>query len=257
MWAAFKDLVFLCIQGVYGFVNDWGMAILIVTIIFRIIITPLMQKQIKSSYDMTKMQPKMQELQEKYADDQMRLQEEMQKLYSEAHFNPLAGCLPLLLQMPIFVALFQVLQEMGDRVGSSSYQFYHLVPDLTLTPALSFNSGFGVFLPYLILLLVFAFATFLPMVMQQMGQPDSPQKKQTMFMSVFMSLFMLWIGWRSPAGVLLFWGASSIYAVVQQRLTMNHLKREDEKKEAEEAETKPVTVDVTRKTKKKRPTKKH
>ena len=256
MWAAFKDLVFLCIQGVYNFVGDWGMAILIVTIIFRIIITPLMGRQIKSSYDMTKMQPKMQELQEKYADDQPRLQEEMQKMYAEAHFNPLAGCLPILLQMPIFMALFQVLREMGDRVGSSSYEFYNLVKDLTLTPASSLEQGIAVFIPYLILLVVFAGATFLPMVLQQMGQPNSQQKRQTMFMSVFMSIFMLWIGWRSPAGVLLFWGASSVYAVIQQRVTMLRLKKEDEKKEAEE-EVKPVTVDVTRKEKKKRPTKKH
>lgn len=256
MWAAFKDLVFLCIQGVYSFVGDWGMAILLVTIIFRVIITPLTRSQIKSSYDMTKMQPKMQELQDKYADDQMRLQEEMQKLYADAHFNPLAGCLPILLQMPIFIALFQVLQEMGDRVGSSSYQFYNLVEDLTLTPATSLQQGFWVFLPYLILLIVFAGATFLPMVLQQKDQPNSPQKRQTMFMSVFMSLFMLWIGWRSPAGVLLFWGASSIYAVIQQRVLMHRFKKEDEKKEAEE-EDKPVAVDVTRKPKKKRPKKKH
>lgn len=256
MWAAFKDLVFLCIQGVYGFVGDWGMAILLVTIIFRVIITPLTRSQIKSSYDMTKMQPKMQELQEKFADDQVRLQEEMQKLYADAHFNPLAGCLPILLQMPIFVALFQVLQEMGDRVGSSSYQFYNLVKDLTLTPATSLQQGFWVFLPYLILLIVFAGATFLPMVLQQKDQPNSPQKRQTMFMSIFMSLFMLWIGWRSPAGVLLFWGASSVYAVIQQRLLMRHLKKEDEEKEAQ-VEDKPVAVDVTRKPKKKRPRKKH
>ena len=258
MWAAFKDLIFMCIQGVYNFVGDWGMAILIVTIIFRIAISPLMQKQIKSSFDMQKMQPKMKELQDKYKDDQPRLQEEMQKLYAEAHFNPVAGCLPLLLQMPIFMALFQVLREMGNRVGpDTSYEFYNIVEDLTLTPSLALQQGISIFIPYVTLLVIFAGATFLPMVLQQMGQPDSQQKRQTMIMSAIMSVMMLWIGWRSPAGVLLFWGASSLFGVAQQQITMRMLKRNDAKASEEIIEVKPVEVDVTRKQKKKRPTKKH
>lgn len=256
MWAAFKDLIFMCIQGVYGFVGDWGMAILIVTLIFRIIISPLMQRQIKSSYEMTRMQPKMKELQDKYKDDQMRLQEEMQKLYADAHFNPLAGCLPILLQMPIFMALFQVLREMGQRV-TSTYEFYNLVKDLTLTPSSSLQQGVMVFIPYVTLLIIFAGATFLPMMLQQMGQPDSQQKRQTLMMSAIMSLMMLWIGWQSPAGVLLFWGVSSLYGVAQQQITMSVLKKEDAAKKEEQIEVAPVQVEVTRKQKKKRPTKKN
>lgn len=78
-----------------------------------------------------------------------------------------------------------------------------------------------------------------------------------MLMSGLMSLMMLWIGWRSPAGVLLFWGASSIYGVAQQQITMRMMKRADAKKEEEIIDVKPVQVDVTRKQKKKRPTKSH
>jgi YidC/Oxa1 family membrane protein insertase len=67
MWDAFKDLIFWCINSVYSFAGDWGMAILIVTLIFRVILMPLMRKQIKSSYQMQKVQPLMQEIQQKYA----------------------------------------------------------------------------------------------------------------------------------------------------------------------------------------------
>ena len=257
MWDAFKDLIFWCIQSVHSLVGDWGMAIIIITIIFRVAISPLMQKQIKSSHEMQKMQPKMQELQAKYADDQPRLQEEMQKLYADANFNPLAGCLPILLQMPIFMALFGVLREMPTYMGSEagSYGFYSLVPDLTMTPSAAFGEGFMTFLPYLILLVLFAAATFAPMVMQQMSTPDSPQKKQTLIMAALMSVMMLWIGWSSPGGVLLFWGTSSLIGIAQQRIVMSSLKRADEAKAAEMAEEMPVQVDVTRKVKKKRPTK--
>ena len=197
----------------------------------------------------------MTEIQTKYANDPTRMQEEMQKLYAEVHFNPLAGCLPMLLQMPIFIALFQVLQEMGDRTQGSSYEFYHIVPNLVMSPSAVFSDGFLAFLPYLILLVVFAGATFVPMILQMSGQKDNPQRKQTLIMSGVMSLFMLWIGWGSPAGVLLFWGTSSLLAIAQQQITRSMLKRQDEEKAAEEP-VKPIVVDVTRKAAKPKPKKK-
>ena len=106
MWDAFKDAIFICIEFFYNFVHDWGLAIVIVTLIFRLILFPLMQKQIKSTFQMQKFSPLMQEIQTKYADDKQRQSAEMQKLYAESGFNPLAGCLPMILQMPIFIALF-------------------------------------------------------------------------------------------------------------------------------------------------------
>ena len=256
MWEAFKDFIFWCISGCHSIFGDWGMAILIVTFIFRLLLFPLMQKQIKSTYQMQKVQPLVQEVQARYADDPQRQQEEMQKIYAEAKFNPIAGCLPIFLQMPIFIALFQVLQEMGTRTGSSNYSFYNIIPDLTLSPATAFDQGIVVFIPYLILLIIFAGATFRPMILTQLNSPDSSQKKTTLLMSGFMTLFMIYIGWGSPGGVLLFWGVSSLFGVAQQQITTHLMKSKDEAKEAELEEIKPVKVDVTRKTKKKRPSKK-
>ena len=103
MWDVFKDWIFNVIQFFYDFCGDWGLAIIIVTIIFRILVAPLMHKQAKSNFQMQKIQPQIQKIQEKYASDQPRMQQEMQRLYAEAKFNPLAGCLPMLLQMPIFI----------------------------------------------------------------------------------------------------------------------------------------------------------
>ena len=148
MWDVFKDWIFDIIHFFYDFCGDWGLAIIIVTVIFRILISPLMHKQTKSSFQMQKVQPLMQELQRKYADDQPRLQEEMQKLYAEVKFNPLAGCLPMLLQMPIFMALFQVLSEMGSRTSGTTYEFYNLVPSLVMRPSEALAVGFGTFDPY-------------------------------------------------------------------------------------------------------------
>ncbi len=258
MWDVFKDWIFDVIEFFYNFCGDWGLAIIIVTVIFRIIVAPIMHKQAKSNYQMQKIQPQIAKIQERFAGDQVRQSQEMQKLYAEAKFNPLAGCIPMLLQMPIFIALFQVLREMGGRAEVQNYSFYGLVPDLVQTPAAAFANGFGAFIPYLILMVVFAGATFLPMIMQQMKAEASPQKSQMMIMAGVMSIFMLFISWTSPAGVLLFWGASSLLGVAQNQFSMRRCRKLDEKKAAEEAlEVKPLEVNVTRKAKKPRPKKKH
>ncbi|MCI8367993.1 MAG: YidC/Oxa1 family membrane protein insertase [Eggerthellaceae bacterium] len=257
MWDWFKDWIFSVIQFFYNFCGDWGLAIIIITVIFRIIVSPLMHKQAKSNFQMQKIQPKLQELQTKYANDPQRQQEEMQQLYAEAKFNPLAGCLPMLLQMPIFIALFQVLREMGQREEVTDYCFYNIVPNLVMTPQQALEVGFGTFVPYVILMIIFAGATFLPMVMMQLKSENTQQRNQTLIMGGVMSLFMLWISWSSPAGVLLFWGASSLIGIAQNQLTLAMCRKEDAKKEEERAiEVKPVEVNVTRKAKKKRPTKK-
>ena len=253
MWDVFKDWIFDIIQFFYNICGDWGLAIIVVTVIFRILISPLMHKQTKSTHAMQKVQPLIQELQTKYGDDPQRLNEEMQKLYAEVKFNPIAGCIPMLLQMPIFIALFQVLSEMGSRTQGTTYEFYNLVPSLVTTPSQAFENG--TFVPYVILMIIFAGATFLPMVLQQLNSNNSAQRKQMIIMAAVMSLFMLWISWNSPAGVLLFWGASSLLGIAQQQISLRMMKRKDAEQE-EAIEVKPIEVDVTRKAKKPRPKKK-
>lgn len=254
MWEAFKDAIFWCIEACYNFVADWGLAIIIVTLLLRLVMFPFMQKQIKSSYRMQKFSPRLREIQDKYAGDQQRQAEEMQKVYAEIGFNPITGCLPLLIQMPIFVALYQVLQEMGGR-AEGTYSFYTILPSLIASPGSMFAEGFWPFLPYGILLLLFALCTFLPSVLQQRGT-NNPQKNQTLIMMGVMSIFMLWLGWGSPTGVILFWATSSVFGVAQQVFSTMVFKRQDAVEEAKQEEIKPVEVDVVRKTKKKRPKKK-
>ncbi len=258
MWEVILQAVFEVINFFYSFCRDWGLAIIVITIIFRILVAPLMHKQAKSNYQMQKIQPQIAKIQEKYADDQVRMNQEMQKLYAEAKFNPLMGCLPMLLQMPIFMALFQVLRNIQTYTSDTDLCFYFLVPDLTLTPSGALEIGFGTFVPYLILMLLFAGATFFPMIQQQFKNKDNKQRNQTLIMGIIMTLFMLWISWGSPAGVLMFWGVSSLIGIFQNQFSISRCRKQDAEREAEKAlEVRPVEVDVVRKPKKKRPTKKH
>ena len=254
MWEAIKDVVFAIVQFFYNFVGDWGLAIIIVTIIFRAIMTPLVYKQSKSTYQMQKLTPLMNKVRETFADDPVRQNQELQKLYAETKFNPLAGCLPMLIQIPIFIALYQTLITMGDRTAGTEYTFYGIVPDLVMSPSVALTGGFGTFVPYLILLIIFATLTFLPMILSQSSMQSS-QKNQMIVMAVVMGVFMLFIGWSSPAGVLLYWGTSSILALIQSRVSLRLVKKKDEEAEAERA-AQPIDVTVTRKKQKKRQSKK-
>lgn len=257
MWEEICKLVAKIVELFYYPFHDWGMAIIALTVVFRLLILPLMLSQTRSSFQMQKIQPKMKELQERYADDPVRMQQETQKMYAEAKFNPLASCIPMLIQMPIFIALFTVLRNIQNYLPEySTFTFYNLVPNLLAVPSEMMSQGFMAFLPYAILIIIFVGATFLPMLLQQRNNKDSKQKNQMYMMSIFMGLMMLFISWGSPAGVLLFWGVSGILATATQQIYMHILRKRDAEAEAEVIEVQPVHIEVERKPKKKRPTKK-
>lgn len=262
MWDIILDAIFYCNQFFANIVGDWGLAIIIITVIFRALITPLMYKQAKSSYQMQKIQPLLKEIQTKYANDQVRQSEEMQKMYAEAKFNPLASCIPMLIQMPIFIALFQVLRAMADPSSKyyvdSGFCFYNLVPSLVQSPADALGVSLLYAIPYFILLLIFAICTFVPSLLQMKSTPDKQQRNQTLMMTAVMGVMMLFIGWGSPAGVLLFWGTSSILAIIQQQVSLRICKKKDAEEAAAQPQLpQPVKIEVTRKKQKKRQTKKH
>jgi len=216
------------------------------------LIFPITNKQFKSTYKMQKLQPKMKEIKEKYPDDPQRQQQEQMKLYKEAKFNPLAGCLPMILQMPIFIALFTVLRNLENYIGSAeNISFYGLVPDLTISPGEVFSSlGIIAVVPYVIMLLLFAASLLIPMLIQPTGD------KNTKMMMGVMSVVMLFFGWSIPGGVLLYWDVSSYLGVAQQQFMRVRMKRKDEKAEKEEEPVKPVKVEVDRAERKARPKKK-
>ena len=257
VWEAILWAVAWVVEKFYWFAQDWGLAIILITIVFRFIMMPLMTSQTKSSVMMQKMQPKLKAIQEKFADDPVRMQQETQKLYADAKFNPLAGCIPMLIQMPIFIALFQMLRNIQDWLPLyDNFSFYSIVPNLLMTPSEAFENGIVAFIPYLVLVVIFVGATFLPMLLQQKDNTDQQQKNQMYMMSIIMGLMMLFVSWSSPAGVLLFWGVSGIIALIFQQTYTKYLKEKMLREEEAMIDVKPVEVEVERKARKKRPKKK-
>lgn len=264
IWQYLLDSIFYVLKYFYSWVGDWGLAIILLTIVFRIVLIPLTWKQTKSMYELQEIQPKIKALQEKYKNDKEKQQEEMMKFYQENKVNPFGGCLPLLLQMPLFIALFNVLQQTLPKYISTlpvaqqatEKQFWLLLPDITMSPqqvysivsstpttAVDAAAGLvatstvvpqgGVFagviavLPYIVLVVLFGLSVWLP---QYLMTQDPTQRKT----GTYMAIVMLWFGFVSPAGVLLYWVTSSGWQVGQQILTQRVLKG---RKAAQEAET--------------------
>ena len=232
IWDAFKEGIFQVLLAIHGVVGDWGLAIIILTIIFRLLMWPLTIKQTKSMVEMRKHQPVLKEIQTKYADNKEKQQEELMKFYSEHKVNPFGGCMPMLLQMPLFIALYQVLGNTGKTPGlMSAYfadngitgSFYGIIPNLLTTPKAAFAAdGILAALPYVLLLAFFGLSIWIPQAM--MPSTDKTQK----MIGLYMGAFMLFVGWPIAAGVLLYWDTSSIVGIIQQQITQKAMESHDE-----------------------------
>lgn len=258
MWDWIVQILLQILRFIQGFASDWGLSIIILTVIVRLILTPLLLKSTKSTARMQVLQPKLMEIQQKYADDPQRQAEEMQKFYSENKFNPLGGCLPLLIQMPILLALFTLLRNLPGYIGESGvvFSFYNIMPDLTTTPGVQWANGIATALPYLISLILFGILTVIPSLYQSHNQTGQ-QASSMRTMALVMGIMMLWLGWNLPAGVLLYYDVSSLWQVAQQIFVTRRVMEKAKAEEEERLAHAPIEVDVVRREHKARPRKKN
>ncbi len=184
----------------------WGWSIIILTLVVRLILWPLTSIQIKSSQRMAKMQEPLRAIREKFKDDPKRVQQETMKIYSEYGINPLAGCLPIFIQIPIFIGLYYMLQT------SCEIRFAHFlwIDDLALPDTLSWcPSIFG--FPLHILPLLNALVTFIQMHLTPTPSTDKTQA----FMFKLMPVIMLVFFYTFPSGLVLYWLVQSLLGIVQ------------------------------------------
>ena len=231
----------LLLNAIYGFCGHYGISIIIFTLIVRGCLFPLYASQIKGQLKMTDMQPKMQAIQKKYAGNREELGRQMQKLYKDEGYNPMMGCLPLVIQMPILMSLFWLLRNPGQYVESArmiiaSHESFLWLPDLSQ--------------PDLFLLpIVCGITTFASMSMTGMMAPaagggggaDMSAQMQPMMkmMRIFMPVFIIVIARQMPAGLAVYWFIGNLFTVGQTWL----LKRMRKKAQAEkDAANKPEPV---------------
>ena len=255
MWDWIVQILFQVLAAIQSFAGDWGLSIIILVVIIRLLLTPLMLKSTKSTARMQVLQPKLAAIQERYADDPQRQAEEMQKFYAENKFNPMGGCLPLLIQMPILIALFTLLRSIDTyfpEAKAQGFSFFTVIPDLLTSPSQAFTQGIGTAIPYIVALLLFAVLTLIPQLYMSRNQTGAQAQSMKM-MSIVMALMMMFIGWGLPSGVLLYYDVSSAWQVIQQIFVTQKVIEKAKAEEEERMANAPIEVDVVRRERKQRP----
>ena len=223
------------IDTFYGWVSNYAIAIGMVAIAIMLLITPLTIKSTKGMLEMQRLQPEMKKLQNQYKGDRQKLNEEMMKLYQEHKVNPLASCLPLLAQMPVFIIMFQVLNGLG-RIGSdgtfdpkhissdsalyksldNSNEMLSFGLDLAITPARAMSGDIVRGIPYALLIVGLAGLFFIQQRMvasRTTSATMSPtQAKIMQYLPVAFALFQVVL----PTGLVFYYGVQAIVRVVQQ-----------------------------------------
>lgn len=207
LFQSLVDAMISLIHWLYGFTVDIGvpsyaLAIILLTVLIKIVLFPLNQKQMHSMRKMQQIQPKIKEIQDKYRKkDPQKMQQKMMELYKEHNVNPMAGCLPVLVQMPILIALFRALSDKNFDFINEAHAGFFWIEKLNMID------------PYYILPVLAALTTFM-----QTRLTTSPTDQTQKIMLYTMPVFIGWISTTVPAGLVLYWVVFNILGFAQQLL---------------------------------------
>ncbi len=197
VWSVVAVPLFRALQFFHGLIPNWGFAIILLTLLVRLLTFPLQYKSFKSMKKMQEIQPELTKIREKYKDNPQKLQTESMGLFKKSGASPLGGCLPLLLQMPIFFAFYQVLYQAVELVGAP---FIFWIQDLSIKD------------PYYILPVLMGGAMFLQQRLTPTTTADPTQKKVMMFMPLIFGFIMKDL----PSGLTLYIFISTLLGMLQQ-----------------------------------------
>lgn len=231
VWLAFVEFLQQVLLTFYAWTGSGGLAIILFTIVARLFILPLTIKSLQSSRKMQELQPHMKELQRKYGKDPQKLQEETMRLYREYKVNPVGGCLPMLLQLPIFFGIYQAVINLtrvspAEHAGSAMLRVLSEqgIPFSAATTTLGQPQLAGSFLwlpdlgktdPYYILPIL---SVIFQLIVQLMATPriQDPQQKAMMQSMLILPIVFGYIGFIFPSGAVLYWVVGSILSIIQQ-----------------------------------------
>ena len=204
LWWIAKPL-FYALDGIHSLVGNWGVAIILLTICIKILFFYPSAASYKSMAKMRKVQPKMLELKERYGEDRQKFSAEMMKLYRTEKVNPFGGCLPILIQMPVFLALYWMLME---SVELRQAPFFLWIEDLSVKD------------PYYVLPLIMG----VTMWIQQKLNPTPPDPMQAKIMQIMPVMFTL-LFLFFPAGLVLYWVVNTTLSITQQYVITRNIEK--------------------------------
>jgi YidC/Oxa1 family membrane protein insertase len=216
--------IFHALHWLHSVVGNFGIAIMLLTVAFKLVFLPLANKSYKSMAKMRNLQPKMTELRERYGDDKQRLNQEMMALYKKEGANPLSGCLPIVIQIPVFFSLYKV---MFVTIEMRHAPFYGWIHDLSAPDPTTILNGFGLFpwdAPELGMLHVLNIGIWpllmgISMFMQQRLNPQPPDPVQAKVFMLMPIMFTFLLS-TFPAGLVIYWTWNNLLSIAQQTYIM-------------------------------------
>ncbi|MCJ8314432.1 MAG: membrane protein insertase YidC [Saccharospirillaceae bacterium] len=214
----FSKPIHWVLTKIQSVVPNWGWSIILLTLLVKLLFFPLSAKSMKSMAKMKKLAPKMAQLKERYGDDRQKMSQELMKFYKKEGINPVSGCLPMLVQMPIWISLYWVLIE-AVEIRQMPFMFW--VQDLSAAD------------PWLVFPVLMGVSMFFQMRMTQSANMDPMQQKIFKFMPIGMTLFFIIFG--MPAGLMIYWTVNNCLSICQQYLVNKQIDKEEQIAKAEAA----------------------
>ncbi len=225
------------LKALYGLIGNYGLTIIVFTIIIRLIILPLYAAQMRSMRQMNEIQPLIKEIQTKYAGNTEKMNEKLQEVYAERKINPAMRCLPLLIQLPIIWGLFGLLRNPLEYLGSDSTMVMAVHESFLWVKDLCQPDQFWI-LPVIAGIATFISMKFSSSMSAQPGAGGASMKA----MQYFMPVMIAWMAITLPSGLSIYWIMSYIFQIFQIRITRVFDARRDRKKAEEKARKKKGAV---------------
>ncbi len=213
---------FFVLNMLYGLVGNFGVAIIIFTVILRICVFPLANTSFKSFAKLRQVSPQMYELREKHKDDKQKLQQELVALYQREKVNPMAGCLPILVQIPIFFALFKVL---SNTIEMRHAPFFGWIQDLSAPDPTTIFNLFGLIPwspPQFLMIGIWPCLMLVTMIIQRKLSPPPQDKTQAMVINM-MPWLMTFVLAGFASGLVIYWTFNNLFSVIQQYIIMRSM----------------------------------
>jgi YidC/Oxa1 family membrane protein insertase len=242
----FFEIFATALAAIFGLVRDYGLSIILLTLLVRLILLPLSIKQTRSMREMQRIQPELRKLQQKHKGDRQKFTEAQMALYKEHGVNPFGGCGPLALQFPVLIALYWVIRQpleymrqiadwalpraldndpldvhrfLGLRLDCAASTVRAGAPSDAVSVAC--GSGFADVIPYLLLLGLMGLTTYYQSRQMQAAQgPTTPQQQQMQTVMRIMPVILVVVGWSFPAALVLYWTVTNVWTIVQQRIML-------------------------------------
>jgi YidC/Oxa1 family membrane protein insertase len=208
--------IFVVLNSIHKIIPNWGWSIIVLTIIIKILFFPLTKRTLYSMKQLQRLKPYLQDIQKKYKDNPYQLQKELMNIYKEYNINPFAGCLPMIIQIPIFVGFFLALRNSIFLRGAP---FMLWIKDLSMPDTILKIKGFPLnILPFLMTITSY---------FQQKLTPTTDQSQKTL--NIIMPLMFLFILYNFPSGLLLYWVTMNIASLIEQFLISKSFKFQSKK----------------------------